>query len=139
LEAITFPNKTIAAGFENVLVTMKAGPIYAGVVKTENDAELQLNSPEDGLLTLKKSEIKARERGLSAMPEELRQVLTKQDPARFGRILEQPQITRSTLDVACHPLPYGAEGPYEGVRMFQRALSGSWSQHAPEIGGPLSP
>jgi quinoprotein glucose dehydrogenase len=79
LEAITFPNKTIAAGFENVLVTMKAGPIYAGVVKTENDAELQLNSPEDGLLTLKKSEIKARERGLSAMPEELRQVLTKQD------------------------------------------------------------
>ena len=49
------------------------------MVKTENDAELQLNSPEDGLLTLKKSEIKARERGLSAMPEELRQVLTKQD------------------------------------------------------------
>src|SRR5262249_44054948 len=77
LESITFPNKQIAAGFESVLVTMQNGAVYAGVLKNENATELVLNSPEDGLLNLKKAEIKARERGLSAMPEEMRQVLTK--------------------------------------------------------------
>ena len=58
---------------------MQTGTVYAGVVKSETATEIELNSPEDGLLKLKKAEIKSRERGLSAMPEELRQVLTKQD------------------------------------------------------------
>jgi quinoprotein glucose dehydrogenase len=79
LESITFPNKQIAAGFESVLITMQNGTVYAGLIKSETAAELELNSPEDGLLKLKKAEIKSRERGLSAMPEELRQVLSKQD------------------------------------------------------------
>ena len=79
LESIVSPNKEIAAGFESVLVTLKTGSTYAGIVKSETAAEMELNSPEDGLLKLKKAEIKSRERGLSGMPEELRQVLTKQD------------------------------------------------------------
>ena len=79
LESIVYPNKQIAAGFENLLVTMNNGALYAGLLKAETDDEIELNSPEDGLLKLKKSEIKARERGLSGMPEELRQVLTKQE------------------------------------------------------------
>jgi quinoprotein glucose dehydrogenase len=79
LESIAFPNKQIAAGFENVIVTMQNGTVYAGVVKSESDTELELNSPEDGVLKLKRAEIKSRDRGLSAMPEETRQVLTKQD------------------------------------------------------------
>jgi quinoprotein glucose dehydrogenase len=79
LEAIVYPNKQIAVGFENLLVTMNNGTVYAGLVKSETADELELNSPEDGLLKLKKSEIKSREHGLSAMPEELRQVLSKQD------------------------------------------------------------
>ncbi len=79
LESIVYPNKNIAAGFENVLVTMKDGAIYAGLIKSETDAEIEVNSPEDGILKLKKADIKERQRGLSGMPEELRQVLTKQD------------------------------------------------------------
>jgi quinoprotein glucose dehydrogenase len=79
LESIVYPNKHIAAGFESLLVTMKDGAIYAGLLKSENDTELVLNSPEDGVLTLKKIDLKERQRGLSGMPEELRQVLTKQD------------------------------------------------------------
>lgn len=79
LESIVYPNKNIAAGFENVLVTMKDGSIYAGLIKSETDAEIEVNSPEDGILKLKKADIKERQRGLSGMPEELRQVLTKQD------------------------------------------------------------
>jgi len=79
LESIVLPNKEVAVGFESVIVTMQNGTTYAGTVKSDTAAELELNSPEDGLLKLKKTEIKSRERGLSGMPEELRQVLTKQD------------------------------------------------------------
>jgi quinoprotein glucose dehydrogenase len=79
LESIVYPNKNVAAGFESLLVTMKDGAVYAGLLKSENDTEIEVNSPEDGLLKLKKADIKERQRGLSAMPEELRQVLTKQD------------------------------------------------------------
>jgi quinoprotein glucose dehydrogenase len=79
LESIVHPNTKIAPGFETVLVTMKDGTSYAGLVKKETDTTLDLNSPEDGLITLKKSEIETRARGMSGMPEELRQMLTKQD------------------------------------------------------------
>ncbi|HEY2951247.1 MAG TPA: c-type cytochrome, partial [Verrucomicrobiae bacterium] len=79
MESVLFPNKQIAAGFESVLVSMKNGMDYAGIVKNETDTVLELNSPEDGLLKLNKADIKARERTLSPMPEEMRQVLTKDD------------------------------------------------------------
>jgi quinoprotein glucose dehydrogenase len=79
LESIVYPNKHIAAGFESVLVTMNDGAVYAGLLKSETASEIEVNSPEDGILKLKKADIKSRGTGLSAMPEELRQVLTKQD------------------------------------------------------------
>jgi quinoprotein glucose dehydrogenase len=79
LESIVYPNKQIAAGFESLLLTLKSGATYAGLFKSETDTELEINSPEDGPLKLMKAEIKSRERGPSAMPEELRQVLSKRD------------------------------------------------------------
>jgi quinoprotein glucose dehydrogenase len=79
LESIVLPNKQISAGFESTIVTMKTGATYAGVVKSETATEVELNSPEDGLVKLKKGDIQTRERGPSAMPEEFRQILTKQE------------------------------------------------------------
>ena len=79
LESIVFPNQQIAAGFDNILVTLNSGTLYAGLLKSETEAELEINSPEDGLLKLKKSDVKSRQRGLSAMPEEMRQILTRQE------------------------------------------------------------
>ena len=79
LDSIVFPNKQIAQGYETLIVALKSGTAYAGIVKSETDGVLELNSPEDGLLKINKVEIKTRDRGLSAMPEELRQILTKQD------------------------------------------------------------
>jgi hypothetical protein len=38
-----------------------------------------LNSAEDGLITVKKSEITGREKGLSGMPEGFGDLLSKQD------------------------------------------------------------
>jgi quinoprotein glucose dehydrogenase len=48
-------------------------------VKSENDKRLVLNSPEDGIVTIPASDITGRERGLSAMPEGMNNVLSKQD------------------------------------------------------------
>ena len=79
LESIVLPNKDIAQGFESVLVTLKSGTSYAGVIKSDNASELVINSPEDGLVTVKKSDIQSRDKGLSPMPEGMGQVLTKQD------------------------------------------------------------
>src|SRR5205085_3023046 len=56
-ESIAFPNKQIAKGFESVLVKLKNGTAYAGIVKSEETDNLVLNSPEDGVVTIKKSEI----------------------------------------------------------------------------------
>jgi quinoprotein glucose dehydrogenase len=79
LESVLLPNKQIAQGYETVVATLKNGTAYAGIVKSENDTELVLNSPEDGLLTLKKKDIQSRERGLSAMPDGLQNALSKKD------------------------------------------------------------
>jgi quinoprotein glucose dehydrogenase len=79
LEAIVNPNASIAEGFENQLIEMNDGSYYAGIIKKETDTEILLNSPEDGILTLDRSEVKSRERGASGMPEGLSDILTKQD------------------------------------------------------------
>jgi len=79
LESIVYPNKNIAPGFESVLITMKDGTLYAGIVKRETNTELEINSPEDGILKLKKSEIKEREKGLSAMLPDLDKILSRKD------------------------------------------------------------
>lgn len=79
LESILYPNKNIAPGFETVLVTLKNGSSYAGMIKSETADQLVINSPEDGPVTVKKADIQSRDRGLSAMPEELGSILSKQD------------------------------------------------------------
>ncbi len=77
LESIVEPNKQIAPGFENIVVTLRNGTAAAGVVKSEDKNELVLNSPEDGIVKIKKEEIAKRERGLSSMPEGMGTLLTK--------------------------------------------------------------
>jgi quinoprotein glucose dehydrogenase len=79
LESILYPNKQIAAGFESVLVTLKNGQVYAGILKSEDANELVINSPEDGILKVKKVEIESRQKGLSPMPEGIGTILSKQD------------------------------------------------------------
>ena len=79
LESLVAPNAKIAPGFESVTLTMKNGTLHAGSVKQETTEELVLNSPEEGFLTLRKSDITDRQRGLSGMPEGLGQTLSKRD------------------------------------------------------------
>ncbi|HYE31130.1 MAG TPA: PVC-type heme-binding CxxCH protein [Methylomirabilota bacterium] len=79
LESILFPNNAIAPGFESALIKMKSGQSYAGIVQAENDSEITLNSPEDGVMKLKKAEVESRDKGLSAMPAELATLFTKRE------------------------------------------------------------
>ncbi len=79
LESLVAPNATIAPGFEGVTLTMKNGALHAGSVKQETTEELVLNSPEEGFISLKKSDIINRQRGLSGMPEGLGQALSRRD------------------------------------------------------------
>jgi quinoprotein glucose dehydrogenase len=69
LEAVETPNRTIAEGFEQVVLRLKDGTSPAGLVKSESATELVLDSPEDGVLHIAKSDIESRIRNLSAMPE----------------------------------------------------------------------
>lgn len=77
LEAIVDPNAKIAEGFESLLIELMDGRFFAGIIKQETETEIILASPEDGLVTLKKSEIKSRERGASGMPEGINDILSK--------------------------------------------------------------
>ncbi|MDB6124601.1 MAG: Heme-binding protein [Pedosphaera sp.] len=79
LESLLYPNKKIAPGFENITLVKKDGTSVAGLVKSENEKELVLNSPEDGNITIQKDQIQSRQKGLSAMPEGLAKMLSKQD------------------------------------------------------------
>lgn len=79
VQSIVQPNAQIAPGFETLVIVMKSGASYTGVFKSENETELVLNSPEDGLVKIAKADIKTRARGSSGMLEGLGQVLSKRD------------------------------------------------------------
>jgi quinoprotein glucose dehydrogenase len=79
LESILYPNKKIAPGFESVLVKLKDGSAHAGIVKSETDSTLEINSPEDGLVKIDKSQIESRTPGLSPMPAEIGSMLSRRD------------------------------------------------------------
>ena len=57
--------------------------VYAGtgdgVFKSENDNELVINTPQSGLVTVKKKDIETRQKSLSPMPEGMAQILSKRD------------------------------------------------------------
>ena len=76
LESVVAPNQQVVQGFESAVITLTDGQTYAGVVKSENDSELVVISPEEGDVVLKKSRIQTREKGLSGMPDGLGALLT---------------------------------------------------------------
>jgi quinoprotein glucose dehydrogenase len=79
LESVLFPNRRIAPGFETVILTLRNGTVYAGIVERETDHILVLNSPEDGSVTMSKADIVSRKTGLSGMPERMDELLTRQE------------------------------------------------------------
>jgi len=79
LESIVNPNVAIAEGYDFFLITLKNGQGYAGIIKKETDKELVINSPEDGIITVKTADIKERIKGPSGMPPGLQMVASKSE------------------------------------------------------------
>jgi quinoprotein glucose dehydrogenase len=76
---MVLPNKQIAQGFDSVTLFLKDGDSQAGVLKSETPTTVILNTPDNGLVTVNKNEIKSRRAALSPMPEGLGQILSKED------------------------------------------------------------
>lgn len=79
LEALVVPNRQIAEGFETVVVATTDGRTITGVFKGEDDRELRLTTFEGQPVVVAKEDIEERGRGLSAMPEQTSQQLTKRE------------------------------------------------------------
>lgn len=79
LQSILYPNDTIAPGFENLIVTRRDGTLVVGVLKVERPDALELQTPEDGRVVIPTKDITSRERGLSAMPEGLGDLMTRSE------------------------------------------------------------
>ncbi len=71
LEAIVFPDKEIAKGFDSVVLELADGKTVTGVLKSEDDTSLKLMTADAQLLTIDKSQVEERRRGASAMPDDL--------------------------------------------------------------------
>ena len=79
LESIVNPNAKISPGFDSVVLVIKGKQSVAGILKSETPELITLNSPEDGIVKVKKADVTKREKGLSGMPAELANVLSKRD------------------------------------------------------------
>ena len=79
LESIVFPNRQIALGYESATIVRKNGTSVAGLIKKETNEALTIESSEDGLLNIQKTDIEKRVANLSAMPEGLAERLSKHE------------------------------------------------------------
>ncbi|MBN8249871.1 MAG: hypothetical protein J0L84_20815, partial [Verrucomicrobia bacterium] len=79
LESIVFPNQQITEGFESAMITLKDGGSHAGIVRSETGESLTLLEPEEGEVTVRKSDIATRDKGPSGMPEGLAGLLTPRE------------------------------------------------------------
>ena len=78
-EAIVYPNRSIAEGFETVVLTLKDESVQAGILKEETETELVLHGADTGVLRVPKTEVASRETGLSGMPEGMGELLSRHD------------------------------------------------------------
>lgn len=84
------PNRRIAEGYDSVMVDLKDGESVSGVLKSESESELVLQSADGTVHTLSKSEIESRRSTLSPMPEGLIEMLTKRELRDLIEYLAQP-------------------------------------------------
>jgi quinoprotein glucose dehydrogenase len=79
LESIVLPNKQIAKGYESVRISTKKGLELFGIIKSEDAKDVSLMTPEGKLITIPKDQIDERQKGKSAMPEDLLKYLSKSE------------------------------------------------------------
>jgi len=76
LNAILNPNAEIAQGFESVMLELKSGESLLGVLKEETATTLSIIIPGAGTERIQKTDVTNRQRGPSAMPDGLGDLMT---------------------------------------------------------------
>jgi quinoprotein glucose dehydrogenase len=90
LESMVDPNRRIAEGYDSVMIDLKDGESVSGVLKSENESQLVLQSADGAVHTVSKSDIDSRRSTLSPMPEGLVGMLTKRELRDLIEYLAQP-------------------------------------------------
>jgi quinoprotein glucose dehydrogenase len=89
LEAIVAPNRRIAKGFETAVIVTTEGLTHVGIIKSEDAESVRLITAEARTITIAKADIDERDKGQSAMPEKLANLLTKSDLRDLVEYLSQ--------------------------------------------------
>ena len=71
LESLQLPNKTIAKGYETVVIETTDGKVILGIVQSEDDQQLKIITPQGKVISLPADTIEQRTVGQSAMPGDL--------------------------------------------------------------------
>jgi quinoprotein glucose dehydrogenase len=79
LESLLDPNKEIAKGFDTVVLALANGQVYSGIIKSEDDKHVRLITAEGRYLDIPKDQIEERQRGKSAMPEDIAKHLSRME------------------------------------------------------------
>lgn len=69
----------MATGYESVLIETKDGNSILGILKEETGSELRVLSADASILRIPKDSIESRQRGPSAMPDGLAELLSLQE------------------------------------------------------------
>jgi quinoprotein glucose dehydrogenase len=79
LESIVNPNAKIADGFQSVVLALKDGTVVAGVLRKETPEEVTVILADTKIVVVPTKEIEERAKGISAMPGDLVQKLSKSE------------------------------------------------------------
>jgi uncharacterized protein (DUF849 family) len=84
-------------------VHVKAGRNYAGVVRSENDAEIVIDAGDGATIHIDKKEVSTRTKGLSPMPQDISKTLSKRDirdVVEFLSTMKAPTTAPATTQAA---------------------------------------
>ncbi len=79
LEALALPNKQIAKGYETVVLVLTNGQVKSGILKSDDNKEVRLMTPEGQIIVVPTTSIEERNRGPSAMPADLVQKMSRRE------------------------------------------------------------
>lgn len=79
LEAITDPNRTIAEGFDTIVVITDEGLSHSGIVKAQDDTTITLLNADGKTIVLDRASIDEQVPGRSSMPADLMKQLTARE------------------------------------------------------------
>jgi len=79
LEALLLPNQTIAEGFQSEVILDIDGKVHTGIVKKETDDFVRLIDADGKVIQILQDDIEQRKTGLSSMPADIRDKLTRRE------------------------------------------------------------